>query len=337
MDEEIIKLIFVFEGNTGINTRLDIIIAQILRDIDNNEKFVHKLSNVMDMTYKKGEIVSLVNDDICENLLQLGLNEFESFITILLILKSNLYSVINDSKIITDNNTKYNVNQVKELSYLFYLSSNYDSTEKLINKFLDEKYDYTEKDVSDIIEILKNLNIDSKILNKVKRQLRYKFNDKNKDDIVKPVVLNIKQRQIGLTDKEYKKLINEIKKYFDIRKEKITRQLTSEEAIYCASLLMKIGAKEEVINSLFRQSEDIVNPISKYTYLYEKLNYYRDKIESSLEVLDDCFKESVICDEKDYDTYKSLIGEELEKINSILPNTYKYELERAKNYEKKEN
>ena len=46
------------------------------------------------------------------------------------------------------------------------------------------------------------------------------------------------------------------------------------------------------------------------------------------------FQEMLICSDDDYEFWKSMMCEELEKANGIVPNTYEYEIEEARKLNK---
>lgn len=142
-----------------------------------------------------------------------------------------------------------------------------------------------------------------------------------------------------ITEKEYNLLNRELKKYFDLDDMYMEEPLTIDMQIYCVSLMMKmrisldtIKKALKVMNRNNKNLSDSVNPIVLFNRLYGRLNYYSENEElvKAVSQIMNFFQEIFICSNDDYEFWKSMIGEELEKALTLIPNTYEYEIEEAK-------
>lgn len=142
-----------------------------------------------------------------------------------------------------------------------------------------------------------------------------------------------------ITEKEYNLLNRELKKYFDLDDMYMEEPLTIDTQIYCVSLMMKmrisldtIKKALKVMNRNNKNLSDSVNPIVLFNRLYGRLNYYSENEElvEAISQIMNFFQEIFICSNDDYEFWKSMIGEELEKALTFVPNTYEYEIEEAK-------
>lgn len=142
-----------------------------------------------------------------------------------------------------------------------------------------------------------------------------------------------------ITEKEYNLLNRELKKYFDLDDMYMEEPLTIDMQIYCVSLMMKmrisldtIKKALKVMNRNNKNLSDNVNPIVLFNRLYGRLNYYSENEElvEAISQIMNFFQEIFICSNDDYEFWKSMIGEELEKALTFVPNTYEYEIEEAK-------
>ena len=78
------------------------------------------------------------------------------------------------------------------------------------------------------------------------------------------------------------------------------------------------------------------NPIVLFNRLFGRLNYYSENEElcESVKQLMEFFQEIFICSNEDYEFWKSMIAEELDKALSFVPKTYEYEIEEGRNLAK---
>ena len=211
---------------------------------------------------------------------------------------------------------------------------------KIKEKFLDKTKNYTYEDLEQIIEALKELELDDKLCTKFKWILERKLNKEKEPKYKKVEYIQNKQENKYLTDKEYKSIKKELRNYFDFYHMQKIRSLTEEEILYCTKQLLKIGENKDVIRLFLmimnRDNEEekiSINPITKYLKNYEKIKYYEDKlnINEEMKTLEFCFKEIFITD--DYSDWKKLIEEELNKVLSKISDSYEYEIYKASIYD----
>jgi hypothetical protein len=123
----------------------------------------------------------------------------------------------------------------------------------------------------------------------------------------------------------------------------VEEPLSIEMQIYCVSLMIKMGISDATIkkalivmnrNNKYLSGNE--NPIVLFNRLFERLNYYNEneELRESINQLMSFFQEIFICSSEDYEFWKSMIGEELEKALTFVPKTYEYEMEEARNLAK---
>lgn len=205
------------------------------------------------------------------------------------------------------------------------------------NKYIDKKQDYSEEDVEDIINLLSDVGVNNEMCKLIKRYLIQDIKKRKKIEIHFNESNSHKNNFVS--DKEYKEIIKELKKYIDIYNMVPIKEMTEEEVYYCAYLLLKIGTKESLVRSLFdrclKRDKDN-NYIGLYNKNYKKVLYYKDRLmlDESINNINDYLKEIFLAPDTDYQFWKEQIGIELTTLMSKLPNSFEYEIEKAKTYRK---
>lgn len=188
-------------------------------------------------------------------------------------------------------------------------------------------------DVNTIIDMLKKLNVTDRFSSIAKRILtKYIVKDEPKYNFVNSTKFSKKL----INDKEYKAIRNEIKEYFDMHSGKVVRPLSEEEVLCCANLMLKIG-EDKLVRTLFdRTKQHEKNPISRYVREYDKLKYYENRLDIGQEIKDMefAFQNMILSSDEDYNILKSMLDEDLRKVESLLPSGYEYEMNKAKEYKK---
>lgn len=205
--------------------------------------------------------------------------------------------------------------------------------------YFDKKDCYTEDDIAKVIDALITLEVDTTLCESFKAVLTkdlQKRKAKEKVVVSTPTTKKTSSKNY-LTDKEYKNILKETKKYFDLYHMQAVRPLNEEEIYYCANLYIRLGIPKDEVCNFFRtiareQKPESQNPITEFTNLYDKLTYYADRchIQENLKTILDYFKELVIATDENYEFWKQNIQEELYKIYPMLPEDYSYEYDRAK-------
>ena len=221
-----------------------------------------------------------------------------------------------------------------DLSYLKELHRN-------ISMHYFEKIDgFDNDDVRAILCVLESFGVPKNMCDSFKYYFDREVKKREpKEEVVIVRDFHKKLDENRITEKEYNLLNRELKKYFDLDDMYMEEPLTIDMQIYCVSLMMKmrisldtIKKALKVMNRNNKNLSDNVNPIVLFNRLYGRLNYYSENEElvKAVSQIMNFFQEIFICSNEDYEFWKSMIGEELEKATSFVSNTYEYEIEEAK-------
>ena len=221
-----------------------------------------------------------------------------------------------------------------DLSYLKELHRN-------ISMHYFEKFDsFDYDDVRAILCVLESFGVPKNMCDSFKYYFEREVKKREpKEEVVIVRDFHKKLDENRITEKEYNLLNRELKKYFDLDDMYMEEPLTIDMQIYCVSLMMKmrisldtIKKALKVMNRNNKNLSDSVNPIVLFNRLYGRLNYYSENEElvEAISQIMNFFQEIFICSNDDYEFWKSMIGEELEKALTFVPNTYEYEIEEAK-------
>lgn len=201
-----------------------------------------------------------------------------------------------------------------------------------------DSFDYD--DVRAILCVLESFGVPKNMCDSFKYYFEREVKKREpKEEVVIVRDFHKKLDENRITEKEYNLLNRELKKYFDLDDMYMEEPLTIDMQIYCVSLMMKmrisldtIKKALKVMNRNNKNLSDSVNPIVLFNRLYGRLNYYSENEElvESISQIMNFFQEIFICSNDDYEFWKSMIGEELEKALTFVPNTYEYEIEEAK-------
>lgn len=201
-----------------------------------------------------------------------------------------------------------------------------------------DSFDYD--DVRAILCVLESFGVPKNMCDSFKYYFEREVKKREpKEEVVIVRDFHKKLDENRITEKEYNLLNRELKKYFDLDDMYMEDPLTIDMQIYCVSLMMKmrisldtIKKALKVMNRNNKNLSDSVNPIVLFNRLYGRLNYYSENEElvEAISQIMNFFQEIFICSNDDYEFWKSMIGEELEKALTFVPNTYEYEIEEAK-------
>lgn len=201
-----------------------------------------------------------------------------------------------------------------------------------------DSFDYD--DVRAILCVLESFGVPKNMCDSFKYYFEREVKKREpKEEVVIVRDFHKKLDENRITEKEYNLLNRELKKYFDLDDMYMEEPLTIDMQIYCVSLMMKmrisldtIKKALKVMNRNNKNLSDSVNPIVLFNRLYGRLNYYSENEElvEAISQIMNFFQEIFICSNDDYEFWKSMIGEELEKALTFVPNTYEYEIEEAK-------
>lgn len=205
-----------------------------------------------------------------------------------------------------------------------------------------DSFDYD--DVRAILCVLESFGVPKNMCDSFKYLLDKEVRKREpKEEIIIVRDFHQKLDEKRVTEKEYKLLNRELKKYFDLDNMYVEEPLSIDMQIYCVSLMIKMGISDATIkkalivmnrNNKYLSSNE--NPIVLFNRLFGRLNYYSENEElcESVKQLMDFFQEIFICSNEDYEFWKSMIAEELDKALSFVPKTYEYEIEEGRNLAK---
>lgn len=312
------------------NERFDIVMMLIKRNIDNNLTTDDRNILILDgpMLSKSGISLEILDKLVKKNKLNTIMNEMseEELTAEEKEIKEKIFSIAKDTDLSIGE--KYAKNH-KILEQLYFNNIDGYDSEDIKSIILALKNISISDEICDDIEYILNRNLTRRV-KKQKREVTVHFSDSNK-----------KESKKYISDKEYKEIKKELKKYIDLYTMMPTRDLSEEEVMYCANLLLKIGTEENLVKTLFFRSEKTANikgnPIGTYNKIYDKLKFYEDGLllQESMAVVNDYIREVFISTDDDYYFWKEQIAFELTNIINMLPKSYKYEIEKAKTYSKK--
>lgn len=210
--------------------------------------------------------------------------------------------------------------------------------------YFEKQNTYDEQDIKNLLLSLKNMGVSKKMLKFIEitleknYQKRTKGEEKNKISFEK-----IEYKKKYLTDEEYRKIRKELGKYYNIYQNKILKELTNEEMIYCLSLLYQLGVEDSEINNFLLKYHFInpiqrpINSIQDFLLQFEKINYYQDneKIKTIKNNLLEYMSDIFIVDDEEYLWIKEEIKNEMDKVYYLLKENYQYEKNKAKKLSKK--
>ena len=216
---------------------------------------------------------------------------------------------------------------------------------KNIHQKINEHYfsiqdSYTEDDIYIFIEQLRKLNLSEKYCQILTNYLINEINKrKNKQTIstqkYTPKKI-VKSETTSLSKKEINTLYRELCTYYNPDTKVITRYLTLQEIIYCLSIMRKLNFNKESLSLFLKTVEKFnrqqeVNPLSQYIELYNKLLYYKDRLdlEDDLSSIESIIQEMFIVSDKDYVEWKKLLAEELSNLLRSLSGNHDYEIEKS--------
>lgn len=236
------------------------------------------------------------------------------------------------------NNIEQIISLTRKLTGLEKIKTVHSCCNTVMKHYFKKDNSYQYEDVEILMKAFSSLNINSEIRKKIRRALVKPLKDANKKSDIKDISFNNGEYKKNLiTDQDYKKLRKELNSYFDFYNVKPLKELNGEEIERCIEILIKLDEENRIHQFLYtiNQGKEFTkpnNPISYYVSIYNKLKYYEEKlnISNNLNNINEYLQKLFICDDSEYEFYKELIEEELNKIVKLIPNTYEYEIETVK-------
>ena len=203
---------------------------------------------------------------------------------------------------------------------------------------------FDEQDIKKILQSLKNMKVSENILKYVEITLKKNYQKRQEAKKEKTIILKKETpKKTLLSDKEYKTLRKKLGKYYNLYHNKLLKELTNEEMLYCLSLLYQLGVEESDIDNFLlryryttppKRSE---NSIIDFLSQFEKVNYYQEdeKIKEIKHNLLEYMSDIFVVDDEEYLFIKEEIEEEMNKFYYLLKGNYDYEKRIAKKLIKK--
>lgn len=212
---------------------------------------------------------------------------------------------------------------------------------KIIENNLFKNKNLKQEDIEIIIESLYTMGINAKLSKEIRSYLEKEIS-KKEEPKTKKIILNFSKKEEPskklVNDSEYKEIRKEIKKcYVDIISKGLDN-VSKEEIMYCAKLMLEIGTDEqEITNFLTYMNPVSENPITRYIEERDKLKYYEQKLglSDSIKLMDEGFEELFITTNDDYVFWKNTINEELDKCLDKTKNHHSYELQKVRKFSPK--
>lgn len=196
----------------------------------------------------------------------------------------------------------------------------------------------TKESLEIVLNSMKSIEISDKLIEAFRIILSIEIEKRvKKESVVKtitPKVQKVVSSKKYLSEKEYSVIRKEIYTYYNLYKGVLTRDITFDEAIYCASLMIKLGLLKEEIEKFFeafRMSSLNKNAVLETYYLdnQERLEFYYE--EDELKDIKDAYQELISSDnEEDYDFWKQEITRMQEELEAKINKKYDYEFTLAK-------
>ena len=156
------------------------------------------------------------------------------------------------------------------------------------------KDSFTEINILNVLDAFLSLGVSLDIAEIIEAKL-FKILDKNRNkpvEIIKPIKKKNNMQETNkkyITDKEYKSILKEIRKYYNPYTREVTNEFISPEMReYIAYLMIKIGLDKETISDFLRKTDE-ENKMLNYSYfkdhVEEFIYYYQDQVSDAVEYL----------------------------------------------------
>ncbi|MBQ8659942.1 MAG: hypothetical protein IJ475_03810 [Bacilli bacterium] len=211
--------------------------------------------------------------------------------------------------------------------------------------YFDKKPNLSKGDLLDVVKTLYAFGFDKQVIKVIKTYLYRTCNIVvNNVDTTSVSVrkVEIRKQEDVISVKEYNKLEQELKKYFNLSNMEVVRELSADEEIYCLYLMKKMKLSTDTIDKVLRKIKRVrlnrkQNPVEQYLYMFNKIKYYSNisEVSDKLKELEHCFSNLFIADDDSYLIFKEYIRLLLDELHDYIPNTYDYEHQAAEDYEMK--
>ncbi len=202
--------------------------------------------------------------------------------------------------------------------------------------YLNKKDTYTKEDIERIVEAFYQLKVPAHFCEAFKTKLN-KSIEKRVRETTNPCTRQ--QLKLGLTDKEYKEKLKQIKEYYNGYTGEILKPIKEEQKSYLAMLMIELGYDRKDINQFYQDvnRNNLVDNvkmdgIKEFYMLYSKIEFYSKKKFELQELLEEATSylfELFGCMEEDYGFWYQEFQAVLFKMKMMIPNTFDYEYAQA--------
>lgn len=193
--------------------------------------------------------------------------------------------------------------------------------------------DVSQDDIDACLNAFANLKVTDEILKCISNILNRRYEKRIKRSLDKektPIVIKKEEHKSNLiTDKEYKSILKEIRKYFNPYTNTLNvEELSDEERNHVLSLMVKIGIDKYSIMRFMNLTEKDIK--EDYDYFKEHIEEYDYYYQEYMDTLMDYYNESLKCNPDEVEFWK-------DEINRILDNlkydgklySYEYEIKKV--------
>ena len=197
-----------------------------------------------------------------------------------------------------------------------------DNINQIRNSYLHNQKGLDEVSINDICLSLENLGFPSNLVTYMRKYLK------------KQLIGNTGSKKVTeekpskyISDKEYRNLLKEVKKYYNPYTRKLTNEfISSEDRERIAAIMIRLGLEQYQVIDFLKKTET-VNKTYTYEYFKDHVDEFEYYFGESLSQVHEYMKEIESCtDEEDKEYWIMGINEELAKLNnSHKLGSYEYE------------
>lgn len=203
-----------------------------------------------------------------------------------------------------------------------------DCVKKIRSSYFDKKETFTKEDIDVVYVSFIRLRVSHIFAQEIRKILTDKYNKRTNNTFVySSKKENHQLKENLITDKEYKKILKEIKKYYNLYTRELTSDdLTSEEREHIASLMVRIGLEQYKIADFLKTTE-MLSKTYTYDYFKNHIEEFEFYFGEELNQVFEYMKEIENCTtEEDKEYWIIGINEELSKLQySNKLASYEYE------------
>lgn len=219
-----------------------------------------------------------------------------------------------------------------------------DANQVLKEHYLLKKDCFDSEDIEKVLDSLKYLKLDEKLLTKIQFFLTGKYQKRVSSKRQKPFVYQGEKKNTSggrlLCDREYKRLKRELLQYYQVYQNEILQELNREQVLYVLGLLIQLGYDVKVMKNFLQKLEGTAkrkNPLLRLVENYERYQYYQDnyRMREILDILLEYASDIFVVDDSEYLWVKEEMEQYLHRADSLVFGRYDYEIDCAKKLLKK--